>query len=970
MTLVPSMSQAAVRYVDSNLSGGAADGVSWANAFHSLQDALAVAASGDEVWVAAGVYYPDEGTGQTDDEVSATFVLNDGVELYGGFENGQVFGERDPKVSVTILSGDLQQDDSDSDGNLIAETTFDRQGANARHVVTVASGGTSVLIDGFVVTAGDSSNIGSGGALLIEGTATMVRTCQFFGNTGANAGAVDSGNSGSSFIGCLFSGNKGVFRCGALSAVGSNSVVDCVFEYNSAPNQGGALRLNGGKVANCRFVGNSVAADGGAIYASGSPHIVNCVFHNNLAANGVVYLNSGIGSDIWSSTFSGNKATLEGAAIFLNETGTTDISHCVIWDNESSGGGSASDVFVSSQVIPTYRHCLIEGWNPAGIGNMNGTVSGNAPLFIEPARVEAATIAEISAVDLRMKKSSPTINRGDMAFLHNDSVDIDFDGNTTEDLPLDFDRMPRVIFGDPDLGAFESSESVVFVDRGVSGGMLNGLSWSDAYSSLAAALENVLSGQQIWVAEGTYYATAGNSAASGPRDPLVSFELKSGVTLYGGFQGTEAEVNERDFTENTSILSGDIDEDDTAGIAGMNSYHVVDGSGVDSSAVLDGFTVSNGFANGSFPDNSGGGILLDNGSPVVRNCIFSGNHSAGPGGAVMCTSASSPVFLNTLFVANQASAGSVVSTLSTTAEVALVNCTITQNQSVDPSAIAGAIYNVGSSFLLSNSIVWLNGVVGLNRFDAYKQSVVNTLGGTTACASSLIDHSNGSGNSWELSIGSDEGGNLDVDPLFVSTDDPRIRHDSPAIDQGDNDADLDGGGPGVETVATGLLLDALGEERIVDGDDNAVAIVDMGGHEYQGKACTDFDDDGLSDLFELSYGSPSSASDIVAEADGDNDGFTNLEEFVFGLNPDVYNEEFVSGLTSVPSSKALRYYFTYNSLSEKFVDLTFLWSIDLMSWNEVQASPIDIGNGFYNLIVDENVDQQPKYFLRYEVEKK
>jgi hypothetical protein len=66
-------------HVDADATGGD-DGLSWADAFVDLQDALAIAIPGDEIWVAEGTYKPTTGT-----DLLATFQLSSGVALYGGF---------------------------------------------------------------------------------------------------------------------------------------------------------------------------------------------------------------------------------------------------------------------------------------------------------------------------------------------------------------------------------------------------------------------------------------------------------------------------------------------------------------------------------------------------------------------------------------------------------------------------------------------------------------------------------------------------------------------------------------------------------------------------------------------------------------------------------------------------------------------------------------------------------------------
>ncbi|GAB4527828.1 MAG: hypothetical protein Fur0018_13680 [Anaerolineales bacterium] len=123
-----------------------------------VQDALADAAC-SEIWVAAGVYYPDEGAGQTNDAPASTFTLQNGVAIYGGFAGTETaLSQRDVAANVTVLSGDLAQDDTNTDGDNIAETTADIQGSNAYHVVTGSGTDNTAVLDGFTVTAGQANN--------------------------------------------------------------------------------------------------------------------------------------------------------------------------------------------------------------------------------------------------------------------------------------------------------------------------------------------------------------------------------------------------------------------------------------------------------------------------------------------------------------------------------------------------------------------------------------------------------------------------------------------------------------------------------------------------------------------------------------------------------------------------------------------------------------------------------------------
>ena len=95
-------SAASIIYVKPN-AAGANNGTSWANAYKNLQVALAAATPGNQLWVAAGTYYPTNGFNR-----SLYFRLRTGIALYGGFAgNETLLSQRKPAVHLTILSGNI-----------------------------------------------------------------------------------------------------------------------------------------------------------------------------------------------------------------------------------------------------------------------------------------------------------------------------------------------------------------------------------------------------------------------------------------------------------------------------------------------------------------------------------------------------------------------------------------------------------------------------------------------------------------------------------------------------------------------------------------------------------------------------------------------------------------------------------------------------------------------------------------------
>ncbi|MCB9277259.1 MAG: hypothetical protein H6564_24715, partial [Lewinellaceae bacterium] len=161
------------------------------------------------------------------------------------------------------------------------------------------------------------------------------------------------------------------------------------------------------------------------------------------------------------------------------------------------------------------------------------------------------------------------------------------------------------------------SSNILYVNDDAPGAN-DGSSWTDAFTGLQDAL--ALAGQcpsvtEIWVAAGTYKPTSGT-------DRNAAFVMKDGVAIYGGFNGTETQLSQRDWVANVAILSGDI------GIPGNNAdntFSVIRSFGIGNSSILDGFTVTQANATPASGDLLGGGIYNEGSSPVIRNCIFSNN---------------------------------------------------------------------------------------------------------------------------------------------------------------------------------------------------------------------------------------------------------------------------------------------------------------------------------------------------------
>lgn len=241
------------------------------------------------------------------------------------------------------------------------------------------------------------------------------------------------------------------------------------------------------------------------------------------------------------------------------------------------------------------------------------------------------------------------------------------------------------------------SADIIYVDDDADTGG-DGTTWNTAYKYLQDALVAATSGDTIRVAQGTYQPDEDSTYPDGSDSRTATFQLISGVELYGGYAGLG---DTRDIELYPTILSGDLNENDGPDFANNdeNSYHVVTGSGCDTTAVLDGFTITDGNANGDLNHHNGAGMYNEFGSPKLTSCTFIGNSTAnniGSGGG-MYNDSSSPALAYCSFINNKAMDGGGM--INGNSNPILTNCIFTGNRA---RTFGGGMYNAQSSPTLTN----------------------------------------------------------------------------------------------------------------------------------------------------------------------------------------------------------------------------------------------------------------------------
>lgn len=346
-----------------------------ANPCRTIQHAVDLAQTGDEIRVAAGLYddvhprltfpgYPGPGY-PGPSVVTQVVYISKTLTLQGGYSTANGFaGPPDPAANPTTL-------DAGSQGRVIA--ILGDPTASPEKMI-------APLVSGFRITGGDATGLGGGpapgidaaGGVGIIAAAATLSDCQVDHNTAFVAGGVGAGFSPATLIGNTILSNTSGYDGGGVGLVASPAtLLNNQILSNTSTNDGGGLVTTG--CDGVTMVGNRLShnvsyAGGGAIYMDTTRAELS---DNVISANTSVDVGGGEGGGgifLWESqvsltgtTILSNTATWYGGGLYVGGTGqgsVADLVNCVVADNQVSENGSGSGLYIESSQLRA-RHTTV-----------------------------------------------------------------------------------------------------------------------------------------------------------------------------------------------------------------------------------------------------------------------------------------------------------------------------------------------------------------------------------------------------------------------------------------------------------------------------------------------------------------------------------------------------------------------------------------------------------------------------------
>jgi hypothetical protein len=765
LQLAINLARASVIYVNHSATGPF-DGLTWATALTSVQQGLNQAAAGDQVWVAAGIYFEN-------------VTLKDGAALYGGFSGNETdIFQRNWATNLSIL-----------DGN------------NTNTVVSVPMGVTNTTrIDGFTIRNGDSS--AGGGGIYCSNASPVIANNVISHNSAFYYGGG---------IGCDFS---------------SATITNNIITGNLAAVSGAGIECDGAAplIANNRISGNHLSSAslslhlGAGIYCDSDATIVNNSLIGNYgdglygadAVGGGIFCSAGSTPLIINNTLLANYA-LSGGGIFC-------VSNQVVLANNLIAFNSSGIVGSNGMVLA--NNCVYGNGQNDFSGLTNSPIGTNGNISMDPHLTTNSFY-----LDVHLLPDSPCIDAGDSIYVQAGWTDIDGQPRiqgATVDIGADesdgstFVILPRIMRVGPGGNDAADGSSWTLPKRTVQAA-INALpdTGGEVWVQAGTYPERITAG--IFT-----YLFGGFSGTETDR-PQRNWNTNI-TTLNGTMSGTVvtlAYMNQWGGFDGFAIRNGNgitgggvcclysspfIAHDNINFNLATNFFLAAAGAGIYCNYYSSPLITNNVIANNQAYE--GGGIACFLGcSPLIANNTFKYNSVHGPGGGAIYSGPNGLTIINNLFSGNSATGtgslaanGNGIYCAGGTSLIANNTFLRNLNLTAGGAAFGSAIFSILST---SNRIV--NNLIAFNSAGIMASSGIPVIRDNCVYGNVAFNYSG-------LPDQTGTNGNISTDPLLTGPyGDVHLLAGSPCIDSGDisvvqtNWTDIDGNprifGPSVDIGA-------------------------------------------------------------------------------------------------------------------------------------------------------------------------
>lgn len=638
-------------------------GLSWAEALSDIADAISLAPTGSEIWVAGGEY-------------SGPLTLQTGCALIGGFAGTESsLSERNLAQNHSIITADES------------------------YPCTVVGSEESTL-DGFTLSGSDGgSDIG---LYFMSVTSATVMNCVIQD----------------------FSSSEDIWWLGAgmYCYAASPHIVSCTFQMNTSVSNGGAgyLEESSPVFEQCSFKDNFAKSCGAFYIYRSSPIFNSCIMTGNSAAETCPSLGIWTSSpSFYNCTISGNKQTENVSANIVCGDSSLLLRNTIVWN-------TGPEVDLDSSTIQADYCCIQGGWpgteNISSYPKFTDPDSGIWTLQMGSPCIDSGTIDLLTPFDVRGKPRPGGDGKIDIGAYESPDEFLPGSGVSPSRLYVSASITPG---GDgsswtqalPSIGEAlwmsgnnseiwvaigTYKESNIIMESGVKvyggfGGNEEVIPEGRGLSTIDASLDStnpVISAAEDIILD--HFLLTGESQSN--YGALSFYQINSATVTNCVITGNHSYIGGGVFCESSSPILIDCTISDNMTSGGGSGLYCL----YNSSPHLLGCTISGN-------TGGGGGIYCSSASAIVEQCTISGNTAPSTygGGIYIAYSPKNTILTNCVIVDNYCGkSGGAIYFTRCSGNLTLKNCTLAGNKSGDNT---GGIYSDSSAVIIMNSILCNSG---------------------------------------------------------------------------------------------------------------------------------------------------------------------------------------------------------------------------------------------------------------------